>query len=145
MEHFRSQYTDIPVVIGGDFDSSPAIPVITEQFTELGSLSEDEIAMQRRTLDHMYLLRNSWSQGLSNLSLSSRSQSQHEPSAHANAYPVAFRFPKALAGTEAGRDSDLQFYNESQQSLEKHQVQQFLGKVYNHAATGASYTPSEQD
>ena len=63
----------IPVVIGGDFDSFPAIPVISEQFTELGSLSVDEIATQRRPIDHMYVLMNSWSQGLSNLSLSSRS------------------------------------------------------------------------
>ena len=90
----------------------------------------------------MYVLRNSWSQGLSNLSLSSRSQAQHEPSAYANAYPVALRFPKAAAGTELGRDSDLHFYNESEASLGKHHVQQFLSKVYTHAAEAA--TPSDQ-
>ena len=102
VKHFQAQFTNIPVVIGGDFDSSPAIPALSQQFTELGSLSRDEIAAQRRTIDHMYVLRNSWSQGLSNLSLSSRSQAQHEPSAYANAYPVALRFPKAPAGTELG-------------------------------------------
>jgi hypothetical protein len=144
VKHFHSQHLDIPVVIGGDFDSSPAIPVIAEQFTELGSLSGDEVAMQRRPIDNMYVLMNSWSQGLSNLSLSSRSQAPHEPSAYANAYPVAFRFPKAPAGTELGRDSDLHFYNESQVSLDRDHVQQFLSKVYVHAVAGTSQTPLEQ-
>lgn len=154
-KHFQSLHMDIPVVIGGDFDSSPAIPVITEQFTELGSLSGDEIALQRRPIDNMYVLVNSWSQGLSNLSLSSRSSAQHEPSTYANAYPVTFRFPKAPAGTELGRDSDLHFYNGSEvhqmncnECLDRHHVQQFLSKVYVHAhnqsVAGASQTPSEQ-
>ena len=28
VKHFQTQFVDIPVVIGGDFDSSPAIPAI---------------------------------------------------------------------------------------------------------------------
>lgn len=144
VRHFQSLHLEIPVLIGGDFDCQPAIPVITEQFVELGSLSNDEVAMQRRAIDSMYLLMNSWSQGLSNLSLCARDGAHHEPSAHANAYPVNLRFPASVAGTALHQDPNVYTSTEHQTHTDQQYFQHPLGEPGPQAVSTASQPPSEQ-